>query len=197
MLSLLAGWAERAEQVNKKRRRGEMEGRVVDHKKPWGAFKEPSADEVVAKFLSRLSRNQSNDCVEWAGARIKTNGHGTVRIASRNLLAHRVAWIIENGQIPDGIEVCHKCDNPPCCNMDHLFLGSHGDNMADCKSKGRNKIPNLRGEDCGKSKLTENQVSEIRSIGSGVPQRALAKKYGVSQFAIGSILRNKTWTHIK
>lgn len=80
-----------------------------------------------------------NDCDEWTGARIggKWGGYGNLSIAGVSVLAHRLVWMQDNGPIPDGMLICHSCDNPPCINLEHLFLGSPKDNMQDMFAKGR------------------------------------------------------------
>lgn len=75
-------------------------------------------------------------CLEWTACSTPA-GYGNIRNGASVVLAHRVAWELVNGPIPDGISVLHHCDNPPCCNVDHLFLGTHADNSADMISKGR------------------------------------------------------------
>ena len=76
-------------------------------------------------------------CRIWTGGTLKDGGYGRVRFAGKDARAHRVAWILANGPIPTGLVVCHACDNPPCVNVEHLFLGTHDDNMADMVAKGR------------------------------------------------------------
>lgn len=79
-----------------------------------------------------------DECIEWSGARDR-QGYGRRRYQGRNALAHRVAWTEAHGPIAEGLDVCHRCDNPACVNIDHLFLGTHQDNMRDCKTKGRGR----------------------------------------------------------
>lgn len=95
-------------------------------------------DKVVARLQSRLrvGCGPKGDCIEWTGLRIR-RGYGQTSLHNRRIMAHRLAWIIANGPIPDGLCVCHRCDNPPCCNVEHLFLGTVKDNTQDMVAKGR------------------------------------------------------------
>jgi hypothetical protein len=86
----------------------------------------------------------ADDCVEWQGARM-ARGYGRLRVNGRQMLAHRVAWERANGPIPEGYVICHRCDNPPCVNVDHLFLGTQRDNVYDMCAKGRH-VGNRYGE---------------------------------------------------
>lgn len=92
----------------------------------------------LIRFHSKYVK--SNGCWEWIGTRTD-NGHkgfyGVIGINKKQLYAHRVMWQLANGKTPKNLEVCHKCDNPPCVNPDHLFLATHKDNLLDAKSKGR------------------------------------------------------------
>jgi hypothetical protein len=100
--------------------------------------------------------------------------------------AHRVSWELANGPILNNLHVLHKCDNPPCVNPKHLFLGTHYDNMKDAIKKGR--MP--------PHKLTKKDVLEIRKVGPLFTQRKLAEIYGVSHRHICRILRGEKWAHI-
>ena len=105
--------------------------------------------------------------------------------------AHRFAWYEANGPIPDGLLVLHKCDNPPCINVEHLFLGTHADNVADMVAKGRSTKGKL-------TTLTTKDVYEIRTKRSnGTLLTQLAKDYGVSSMQISRIARHKQWKHIQ
>lgn len=100
-----------------------------------------------------------------------------------------------NGPIPDGLHVLHHCDNPPCVNPAHLFLGTNADNVADKTAKGRGR--GGRGEAHRNAKLTADQVREIRELAaSGLTQREIAARYGVRHTAIGKILRGERWGHL-
>lgn len=127
------------------------------------------------------------ECWPFVGARDK-DGYGLYRPPrSRMVRAHRHAFTLANGAIPDGNMVCHTCDNPACCNAAHLFAGTAADNHNDMVQKGR------RGRPC--AVLTEQDVRSIRDVyASGAAfQRELAATYGVSQATISSIIRRETW----
>lgn len=131
-------------------------------------------------------------CWEWNGSR-NANGYGQVAAGRydgrvcRPALAHRAAIEVFGGQDPAGMVVCHKCDNPPCINPDHLFLGTPADNARDMSAKHRNRI----GENHGGVRLTDAQVAEIRERygAGGVTQRSLALDFGVSQQLISRLVR--------
>lgn len=126
------------------------------------------------------------------------NGYGSFsHKTSRSARAHRMAWIFAVGPVPRGAVVCHRCDNPSCVNPAHLFLGSQADNMRDKIAKGRQ----LRGEGIGTSRLTEQQVSEIRARHGaynidGESCRKLAAEFGVSDKAIWHAVKGNTWRHV-
>jgi len=93
-------------------------------------------DEEIKRFWLKTRWNPTIGCLEWTAGGYG-NGYGKFHIKRVATPAHRIAWVLENGQIPGGLLVCHKCDNPPCLNVDHLFLGTYADNLADMEAKGR------------------------------------------------------------
>jgi hypothetical protein len=132
-------------------------------------------------------------CIEWTGLRDK--GYGQIYREGKMVRTHRLAWELKHGPIPKGMKVCHSCDNPPCCNDEHLYLGTDADNNADREAKGRGKQP--KGEANGNSKLTEADVREIRRrLAAGEFQHVLALEYGVGLNAINCIKTGKTWKHL-
>lgn len=143
-------------------------------------------------ILDRIVVDPVTGCWNWQCDK-DDKGYGRVRTGNRNQLkAHRVAWSLWNGEIPSGINCCHKCDNPSCVNPDHLFLGTDLENNHDMISKGRNVV--LKGERHGMHKLTAEQVVEIRA--STGTLMTVASRYGVSFSTIALIKTRKTWKHI-
>ena len=141
-----------------------------------------------------VDRTNPDDCWEWRKAR-NTKGYGNTKWKGAGITAHRLAYQLTHGSIPAGLLICHKCDNPPCCNPRHLFAGSEQDNSDDCVRKGRAKGPN--GEAARHAKLTNQQVREIRSRWArGEVAGILASEFKVRPSNIYRIIYRKTWTHI-
>lgn len=137
----------------------------------------------------------ATDCWYWRGSHTKL-GYGVITAAGEKR-AHRAAWVLWNGSIPKGMNVLHKCDVRCCVNPDHLFLGTHKDNMQDMTSKGRGKVPRLRGDASPVRRLGSHAVSLIRQEyeAGGVSQANLARKFGVAQATIHRIISRKAWGH--
>lgn len=147
---------------------------------------------TIDDFLAHVDRSGGElACWPWTGARV-TGGYGSVRFGGAHARPHRVAYELANGPIPEDLLVCHHCDNPPCCNPAHLFLGTQSDNMRDAYQKGR-----VRGLQPGHRprKLTVSDVRAIRSASSRTQQH-LASTYGVTQATISRVRRRLTWGHV-
>lgn len=134
---------------------------------------------------------KADGCWSWTGA--TAYGYGRIGAGGTYgsaLMAHRVSWELHNGPIPEGMNVLHRCDNPPCTNPDHLFLGSHADNVADKVAKGRGAA----GEKHGRRKLTQAQaVAVYNDYRSGMLLKEIAAKHGISQAAVSLIGRGRRW----
>lgn len=140
--------------------------------------------------------DKSGDCWIWSGLCMKA-GYGEIWRHSTMLYTHRLSYEFHKGCIPDGLLVLHECDNPPCVNPDHLFLGTYLDNVRDMINKGRQGVV-PRGEKARHSKLTTEQVLEIReAYASGRnTQVELARIYGIHKRNIWMITSRKVWKHI-
>ena len=148
---------------------------------------------IQERFEAKFTK--SDGCWEWEAGKFQ-GGYGSIKIAGRQHQAHRVAYQLYVGEIPEGMCVCHRCDNPSCVNPAHLFLGTKSDNMRDCENKGRRAHPS--GEKHGRSKLTEEQVIEIRARRSeGARNIDLAKEFGVSRPTISHIVCYSEWKSIE
>ena len=152
-------------------------------------------ERLAARFIPKVRMRGPDECWTWLAC-TDTAGYGHFWDGDKLVKAHRVAWEFWRGEIPEGVSVLHCCDNPPCCNPRHLWLGTQADNVADRDAKGRRIA--LRGEESGASKLTAEQVLEIyaRYAGGGVYQRELGAEYGVDQTTISYIVRGEKWRHI-
>jgi len=162
-------------------------GAVIERYK---MFIEKIMNRFEDKFIKR-----ANGCWLWISSHNKS-GYGLLWINRKGIKAHRIAYTLYKGIIPFGMHVLHRCDNPPCVNPDHLFLGTQTDNNLDRDKKGRNNV--ARGEDTALAKLTTKDVLAIRK--SYIPYKnssvKLAKKYGVKHSTILNIISNKTWKHL-
>ena len=153
------------------------------------------------RFWDKVDVLGDDDCWEWQATKIH-NGYGHFRLDGELELAHRASYIFTHGEIPniDGTDfrgtcVLHTCDNRACCNPEHLFIGTHTDNMKDMMEKGRGNKP--QGERHGCAKLTEKDVAAIRDLYDyGWYQYEIASLFGVGQTAISDIITKKKWSHV-
>lgn len=138
-------------------------------------------------------------CWLWQG-HLDRKGRGNLRVNGRRVIASRLSYELHFDVIPDGLYVCHECDNPQCVNPDHLWLGTHRDNTDDMIAKGRHRRcgrKDVQGERNSKAKLTAEQVQAIRRAGaSGQRPSDLARQYGVVHSCIHGILTGRTWKHL-
>ena len=141
-------------------------------------------------FDGRYHPDPDTGCWLWVGG-VNSDGYGTWS-AHGETKAHRGSWVMHNGGIPEGMHVLHKCDRPNCVNPDHLFLGTHQDNMADLRKKGR--AYGAAGEQNFGAKLTEEQALMVM-VDSRTAQ-VIAEDYGISKEAVDLIRNGKSWKHL-
>ncbi len=158
----------------------------------------------MKRFYDKVKVDVNTGCHEWTGGKT-TQGYGNFRFNGRVSLAHRVSWTLRYGGITNGLHCLHKCDNPSCVNPEHLFLGTHQDNMADRDAKGRGK--QLRGEAHCSATITREQAQDVvnklsvvkRHSGGRVKNgelRRVADETGVSYLTVRSISGGQSWKHI-
>jgi len=158
----------------------------------------PQERPLSERFWEKVNQGSEDQCWEWIGTR-NNKGYGRVYVSREKgpKFSHRVSWELINGHIPEGKYILHRCDNPPCCNPAHLFVGTHLDNIRDMIAKGRRRDIScvLRGEDVPKSKLTYNDVKFIRE--SNLSCGSLGSILGVSGSTIKAVRQRRNWAHIK
>jgi hypothetical protein len=160
---------------------------------------------TIVRYFGKVDQSGGSDaCWPWTGAKDQ-DGYGifwdgTYRPNGAGMYVRVTRWTYEQfvGPIPEGKNLCHRCDNPPCVNPAHLWLGTHAENHADREAKGRGGQWMTRGESHVNHKLTADQVREIRSryAAGGVSQASLAASFGVSDQLISLIVRRKKWAHL-
>lgn len=177
------------------------------------------------RFWSKVDKESSPiGCWLWTAALV-SNGYGRFSVGRKTMLAHRVSLLGAGAVIPDGMMVCHRCDVRNCVNPEHLFVATQQENMDDCKQKGRTAKgiatgrythpertargdrhgfrlhPECapRGEHNGNSKLTADDVKNIRSLyrSGDFTQKQLGKRYGVTQVMVSAIVLNKFWKQVE
>jgi hypothetical protein len=158
-------------------------------------------EKTIARFWAKVDKSAGPDgCWLWTASKFR-NGYGSFSSDHGTVKAHRVAWELANGQIPEGPYrgtwcACHRCDVRACCNPSHMFLGSHAENMADRNAKGRQS--GARGRANSQARLTEELVVEIRKLrASGVAGVEVSRRLGVSQATVSRTFRGRAWTHVE
>jgi hypothetical protein len=160
------------------------------------------------QFWSHFENADPAKCWMWKNGSSDYHGYGRLYFAGKMHSAHRLSWTLTNGDIPTGLHVLHKCDNPGCCNPRHLFLGTHAANMADRQSKGReargerhvsrtrpDAVP--RGEHVGTSKLGPDDVRAILGLHDvGAMRKDIAELFGIAGKSVERIVYGVTWKHI-
>jgi hypothetical protein len=136
------------------------------------------AQALLVRLRQRVSRQGT--CLIYTG--YLRNGYGCIQHLGRNYYVHRLSWVLRHGEIPEGLNVLHRCDVPACLRRSHLFLGTQADNVADMHTKGRDRKRALQGEAHPQARLTDKEVAEIRVlINAGAKQRDVAATFGCSQ----------------
>jgi hypothetical protein len=158
-----------------------------------------------SRFNAKVGKKNENGCMEWQGE--SSNGYGRFNIGKITIAAHRISYEINVGAIPEGLFVCHKCDNPSCVNTEHLFVGTHQDNMQDMINKGRAPfkkgipVPQLlsnKGSNHAIAILDEDKVKDIKlKLKNGIKGTVIAREYGVCDQAIYEIKNGKNWKHVE
>jgi hypothetical protein len=158
--------------------------------------------QIIQDFWKRVKKGQPDECWEWQAARnsqVKGRDYGVMWAGSRRWKTHVFSWVLHFGPT-HGLWVCHHCDNPPCCNPVHLFLGTCKDNVADMLQKGRSNRE--CGEDRYNARLTEDNIREIRRRykrrSTGPDNGAsLAQEFGIVKSMIDSIVKYRRWKHVQ
>lgn len=157
------------------------------------SHRRPFSERVAARTVV----NESTGCIEWIGYR-NAKGYGRVTYKGRRELVHRAVWLNEKGAIPAGICVCHRCDNPPCCNIAHLFLGTVADNNKDRARKGRSRSHRLGRRNAPSSRVKQEDVSyAVAAYRAGSSMRRIGKELGVCHHTVrrmidGEVVGHKT-----
>ncbi len=147
----------------------------------------------ISAFEEKFYPEPNTGCWLWGGP--TTHGYGYLSIKGKSYRAHRYSYKIYNGEIPDGLVVCHKCDVRCCVNPDHLFLGTQLENVADVMQKRRN----VYGSRCGAAKLSEESVIKIRNLRAtgNYTYEKLAQMFGVADRTISRAARGLWWKEVK
>jgi len=160
---------------------------------------------LATKIEARTEFVPGKGCRVWVGAR-NEKGYGRIWNGERLVYVHRLVWEIEHGLVGAGLDVLHDCpggDDPACCAIEHLWCGTHAENMADMVAKGRARSGGrtgqlgVRGTQHSRSKLTDDQVREIRGFPAAYKGTEIARRYGVSPSLVYGIRSGRNWGWLK
>jgi hypothetical protein len=167
--------------------------------KKYTRTKRPLDEKGIQDFWQKVAAPNERGCMEFSGSRGPT-GYGCHSFKSFRHYAHRLSWELTNGEIPEGMHVLHRCDNPPCCNPDHLFIGTPKDNVKDMVQKGRKARFSIPGYLQSQSKLSVDDIRSIRERyqpGKTKHKRVtlpmLAAEYGVAISLIERVVKRTQW----
>ena len=153
-------------------------------------------ESLARRFWSKVQKQSPDSCWEWQ-AYTNKNGYGWMYVDGASRPSHRVSALLNNliDSLSNPLHVLHRCDNPKCCNPKHLFLGTNKENVADRVSKGRTRSVSKHGEANGMSKLTKEQVGQIRGLyfAAQFSQSQLARKYGIRQSHVSRLVNQVRW----
>ena len=157
-------------------------------------------DADVARFWQYVEKRE-HGCWEWAGGTFGGR-YGQFRVGRFKVRAHRFSWLLAGNNIPDGLILCHRCDNVRCVNQDNLFLGTHADNAQDREKKQRgagNRFARigLKGTDNPSAKINEAVARSIRRLRlTGLSFKKIAERHGLSTSQIRNIVDRRSWNHV-
>ena len=149
----------------------------------------------IDRFWSKVDVRSSGECWAWvAGKRV--GQYGVFAVKRKSWLSHRLSYLIEHGELPENLDVCHACDNPSCVNPSHLWLGTHHENMADKVHKGRCNA--RKGSAHPAARIDEALVRTARALWAegNITQREIARRLSVSASLINRAVRGVTWSHV-
>jgi len=153
--------------------------------------------DSVSLFWAKVGRAAPSGCWVWTGA-TNPSGYGQITRRGHRIAAHRFSYELSHGPVPPSLDVLHHCDNPPCVNPAHLFLGTHSDNMLDMARKRRRVWVSPRGTQNSMARLTDDDVRAIR-LGYETGQEymsEIARRFGVSKTTISRLIQRRTWSHV-
>lgn len=175
-------------------------GKLVRARRCVPCFRKSRRIPPENRFWDKVDKNgptmphMDTPCWVWIGSRSK-QGYGNFGVNGGSTKAHRFSYQLHYGEIPEGNDICHRCDNEPCIRPDHLFAGTARDNILDMEAKGRAYHP--RGSNSGQAKLNEEIVIEIRNLSSqGMSYSQLVRRFKIGKTTVAHIVKRDNWKHL-